>query len=125
MSSNLKLVEEQDESLPITPSINEVEGSLNALASAPKLPAYVKTRNVREQFQHAFEMIGGIPRLALWAHTNPDKFYMLYSKLIPAQVTGEGGGAIKVELSWINTRDTSGRSLPAVIDVNPSGESGG
>lgn len=102
---------------PITPPISEVEDNLNTLAKAPQLPSYVKTRNVREQFQHAFELIGGIPRMAMWAHQNPDKFYSLYSKLIPAQVTGLDGGAIKVELSWLNTRDTSGRSPPSIIDV--------
>jgi hypothetical protein len=105
---------------PITPSIMEVEENLKQLATAPRLPDYVKTRNVRQQFQHAFELIGGIPRLAHWAHTNPDKFYQLYSKLIPAQVTGLDGGAIKVELSWLNTRDTSGRSPPSIIDVEPN-----
>lgn len=105
---------------PITPAMDEVEGALLALASAPRLPAYTKTRNVRLQFQHAFELIGGIPRLAHWAHTNPDKFFSLYSKLIPAQVTGLDGGAIKVELSWLNTRDTSGKSPGRVIDVEPT-----
>ena len=102
---------------PITPSLQEVEENLVALANAPKLPAYTRTRNVRLQFQYAFELIGGIPRLANWAHQNPDKFYQLYSKLIPAQVTGLDGGAIKIELSWLNTRDTSGKSPSQVIDV--------
>ena len=101
------------------PSIVQVEEVLQDLAMLPKPPAWAKTRNVREQFQHAFELIGGIPRLAHWAHCNPDKFFSLYSKLIPAQVTGADGGAIKVELSWINGRDTSGRSPSQVIDVEP------
>jgi len=105
---------------PITPSIAEVENNLNTLALATRLPDYTRTRNVRAQFQHAFELIGGIPRLAHWAHANPDKFYQLYSKLIPAQVTGADGGALKIELSWLNTRDTTGRSPSAVIDVDPS-----
>jgi hypothetical protein len=111
-------VDVPEEDTPITPPLNQVEESLNALATASKLPSYTRTRNVREQFQHAFEMIGGIPRLAHWAHGNPDKFFALYSKLIPAQVTGADGGAIKVELSWINGRDTSGRQSPGqVIDL--------
>jgi len=114
------LVAEAADEGPITPSMHDVEDNLKALASAATLPAYVKTRNVRQQFQHAFEMIGGIPRLAHWAHTNPDKFYQLYSKLIPAQVTGLDGGAIRVELSWLNTRDTSGKSPSQIIDVEPS-----
>lgn len=106
---------------PVTPTLNLVEENLNALATTSRLPSYTKSRNVREQFQFAFELIGGIPRLAHWAHQNPDKFYQLYSKLIPAQVTGADGGAIKVELSWLNTRDTSGRPSPGqVIDIDPS-----
>jgi len=109
----------QAESGPICPPLMMVEESLNALATATTLPSYVRTRNVREQFLHAFELIGGIPRLAHWAHQNPDKFFPLYSKLIPAQVTGADGGAIKIELSWLNSRDTSGRSLPQTIDVEP------
>jgi hypothetical protein len=103
----------------LSPPLHAVEECLNAIAAAPKVPSFLRSRNVREQFIHAFELIGGIPRLAHWAHTNPDKFYNLYSKLIPAQVTGADGGAIKVELSWINGRDTSGRSPSTVIDVEP------
>lgn len=106
----------------ISPCIGQVESVLNDLAVAPRIPEVLRTRNVREQFQHAFELIGGIPRLAYWAHCNPDKFFSLYSKLIPAQVTGENGGAIKIQLSWINGRDTSGRSPGQIIDVTPSGD---
>lgn len=112
--------EEDEIEPPNTPSIEEVEANLAILASTPKLPAYTRSRNVREQFQFAFELIGGIPRLAHWAHKNPDKFYMLYSKLIPAQITGENGGPVRIELSWVNGRDTSGRSAPAIIDIVPT-----
>ena len=120
MLNKQKVTEEPDAIVPpVTPSIEEVEANLAVLAASPKLPSYTRSRNVREQFQFAFELIGGIPRLADWAHKNPDKFYSLYSKLIPAQVTGEDGGPIKVQLSWINGRNTSGRSPGQVIDVNP------
>jgi hypothetical protein len=109
---------------PDTTPISLVEENLNTLATSPRLPAYVRSRNVRQQFQFAFELIGGIPRLAHWAHANPDKFYQLYARLIPAQVTGGDGGAIKIELSWLNARDTSGQFPPQfpgqVIDVPPS-----
>lgn len=40
--------------------------------------------DVVNAFQDAFLMIGGISRLALWANANPDKFYPLYSKLMPS-----------------------------------------
>jgi len=109
---------------PVTPSIAEVEENLAALATAAKLPSYTRTRNVRLQFQHAFELIGGIPRLAHWAHQHPTQFYQLYSKLIPAQVTGADGGPLKIELSWLNARDTSGKQSQVpnqaeIIDLKP------
>lgn len=110
---------EENESPP-TVTIAEVEENLNVLAASTRLPGYVRNKNVRDQFQHAFELIGGIPRLAYWAHQNPDKFFALYSKLIPAQISGEGGGPIKVQLSWINARDTTGRSSGQVIDIGPA-----
>ena len=34
-------------------------------------------------FQEAFELIGGVPRLAMWGHANPTEFYKLYGKLLP------------------------------------------
>ena len=104
---------------PILPSLDQVEANLATLASTPNLPAYTRSKNVREQFLYAFELIGGIPRLAHWAHANPDKFFSLYSKLIPSQVTGADGGPLRIHLSWVNGRDTSGRSPPTTIDVTP------
>lgn len=35
-------------------------------------------------FNNAFQMMGGVPRLALWANQNPDKFYPLYARLMPS-----------------------------------------
>jgi hypothetical protein len=106
------------------PGIYAVEETLSTLAQVPRLPTWARSRNVREQFQYAFELIGGIPRLAHWAHANPTDFFKLYARMIPTQVSGEGGGPIKVELSWLNARDTSGKNASPgqVIDVTPSGE---
>jgi hypothetical protein len=44
-------------------------------------------------FAHAFTMIGGVQRLALWANANPDKFYPLYSKLLPSTAIQIGDNA--------------------------------
>lgn len=41
-------------------------------------------QDVINAFARAFEMIGGVQRMALWANQNPDKFYPLYSKLLPS-----------------------------------------
>jgi len=48
--------------------------------------------NIVQAFTDAFEIIGGVPRLALWAHENETDFYKLYGKLLPsqsAQLVGE------------------------------------
>jgi hypothetical protein len=57
-----------------------------------KTDGFTRT-DVANAFQHAFQMIGGVQRLALWANENPDKFYPLYSKLLPGQalVIGDVG----------------------------------
>lgn len=41
--------------------------------------------NIVAEFQSVFSMIGGIPRLALWADQNPGAFYSMYSKLLPQE----------------------------------------
>ena len=44
-------------------------------------------------FNHAFQMIGGVSRLAIWADRNPGEFFKLYGKLLPSSsqvdLTGE------------------------------------
>jgi hypothetical protein len=45
--------------------------------------------SIVEQFNETFQLIGGVPRLALWADKNPTAFYSLYSKLIPAAIKAE------------------------------------
>ena len=49
--------------------------------------------DVVNAFQHAFKMIGGISRLALWANAHPDKFYPLYAKLMPSTAIHIGDNA--------------------------------
>jgi hypothetical protein len=49
--------------------------------------------DVVNAFQEAFRMIGGVPRMALWANANPDKFYPLYSKLMPSTAITIGDNA--------------------------------
>ena len=40
-------------------------------------------RQVLEAIDEAFQLIGGVPRLAFWAHNNPTDFYKLWGKTIP------------------------------------------
>lgn len=56
-----------------------------------------------EAFQEAFELVGGVPRLALYAHNNYGEFLKIYGKLLPAanmlQHTGQMEITIKPALS--------------------------
>ncbi len=51
-------------------------------------------QDVVNSFAHAFKMIGGVQRLALWANENPDKFFPLYAKLLPATTINFGDNAL-------------------------------
>ena len=86
----------QDDATPDADEPQEVivadwEGTLNALADQPgtriRLPRdpTLRKKQVVSAFQDAFELIGGVPRLALWADQNQTEFYRLYAKLLPRQ----------------------------------------
>lgn len=64
-----------------------------------RVPRELKRQKVVHAFQDAFELIGGVPRLAHWADENPDKFYQLYARLLPVEasqkVTHDGEVVIK------------------------------
>lgn len=50
-------------------------------------------KEVEEGFLEAFELVGGITRLAIWANkeSNYGEFLKLYSKLVPKEVAEEAG----------------------------------
>jgi len=51
--------------------------------SVPRNDRFTRA-DVVNAFSTAFEMIGGVTRLALWANENPGEFFKLYSKLLPS-----------------------------------------
>lgn len=51
---------------------------------------------VKDNIVRVFEKIGGVPRMCSWAEKNETQFYSLYAKLLPLQVTGEGGEPIQI-----------------------------
>ena len=63
------------------------------------VPRELKRQRVVSAFQNAFELIGGVPRLAHWADQHPTDFFKLYARLLPAEaskkVTHDGGVVIK------------------------------
>jgi hypothetical protein len=53
--------------------------------------------NVVNDVQRAFDLIGGVDRLTLWANQNPGKFYtQVYTKLLPSTSLNIVGDNTKV-----------------------------
>jgi hypothetical protein len=46
----------------------------------------------------AFDLIGGVPRFAIWADQNPTDFYRLYSKTLPTNLEVSGDITIRPAL---------------------------
>lgn len=67
-----------------------------------KMPSELRGKRAADAFQQAFDLIGGIPRLALWADKNETAFFSLYSKLIPATVKADINAKIVVDAPWMN-----------------------
>lgn len=63
----------------------------------PKGATNKATRMVKEVFAEVFNELQEDPEASLgeWAKKNTTEFYKLASKLLPIQVTGEGGGPIE------------------------------
>lgn len=57
--------------------------SNKSVVRVPRSPNFSR-KEVVQAFQTAFELIGGVPRLALWGNENPNEFYKLYGKLLPS-----------------------------------------
>ena len=85
-----------------------------------RTPKALTKQKAADAFQSAFDLIGGVPRLALWADKNPSAFFALYSKLIPATVQAQVNATIKIEAPWMNPNRLSYQNPAAdVVDVDP------
>lgn len=68
----------------------EEDKTFDIISDQEKLPRARRRKDgfnrmdVVQAFNNAFQIMGGVPRLALWANQNPDKFYPLYAKLMPS-----------------------------------------
>lgn len=74
----------------------------------PKGSLNKTTRSVKEAIEMAAEGLGGAARLQAWAASDPSNervfWGQIYPKLLPLQVTGEGGGAVVLKLMGADTR---------------------
>lgn len=91
----------------------------------PKGALSKTTKTAKEAIQAAADGLGGKDRLIAWAKEDPLNerafWSSIYPKLLPLQVTGEGGGAIKTE-SALNVSGLNVDQLRAIasISVNAS-----
>lgn len=69
--------------------------------------------DVVNAFQEAFQVIGGTTRLALWANANPDKFFPLYAKLLPAT---------SYQFNESTIRQIHHALPPSALDMHPGSE---
>jgi len=54
------------------------------------------TKTCKENIMAVFNGLGGTSAMKEWAMENKTEFYRMYAKLLPLQVTGEGGGPLQV-----------------------------
>ena len=80
------------------------EDTFTALARpshrALRLPKGTPSREmVVSAFHQAFELVGGVPRLALWADANPSDFYKLYARLLPTTAQVELDSTVNITVT--------------------------
>lgn len=86
-----------------------------------KMPKALRGQKAANAFQNAFELIGGVPRLALWADKNPSAFFALYSKLIPSTVQAQVNGQLEFNVRYSNPAFNQPLSADSdsIVDVQP------
>jgi len=50
---------------------------------------HLRRADVVAAFSSAFQMVGGVSRLALWADNHPTDFFKLYARLLPSAASDE------------------------------------
>ncbi len=88
-----------------------------------KLAKPLKGAKAAESFQRAFEIIGGIPRLALWADKNLGRFYTLYARMIPTTINpiseelATNNRARLDDMPWVSAQRLAYRLHPELAQV--------
>jgi hypothetical protein len=54
------------------------------------------TVSVKAALEAAFQGLGGVPALIAWGQQEPSEFYRLWGKLLPRNVTIEGGAQLGI-----------------------------
>ena len=66
--------------------------------SLGRLPGYPNkvTISVKAALEAAFDGLGGVPALIAWAEKEPGEFYRLWGKLLPRNISIEGGAQLGI-----------------------------
>lgn len=74
-------------------------------AGRPKGSVNKTTKAAKDALAEAAEKLGGVDRLVAWAKEDPQNerafWATVWPKLLPLQVSGEGGGPVAVTFSWL------------------------
>jgi len=103
----------------VAPLEEEDDATLRQLAARPRpygIPRVVGRKRVEKAFLTAFELIGGVPRLVLWADQNPTEFYKLYGRMIGGPPPAPEGG-ISININWAGPERLSYQKTGEVIDI--------
>lgn len=78
---NERILEYSDQ---LSEILSDAAKATNGMNRVPR--KYAQKERFMSAMSEAFEIIGGVPRLALWADRNPTEFYKILSKQIPGLV---------------------------------------
>jgi hypothetical protein len=99
--NDTKLLEDSATRRPPAAGMGRPKGALNKTTKAAK-----------DAIAQAAEELGGVDRLVAWTREDPANervfWGTIYPKLLPLQLTGEGGGPIEVKEIKINLVRPSG-----------------
>jgi len=90
----------------ITPDLQQTLQVLSTPSTRLRVPrsADLSRKEVIHAFTDAFELIGGVPRLALWGHDNPTEFFKLYARLLPSQASSALGETTEMTIKHVLPR---------------------
>lgn len=95
---------------------------LMAVLMLGPMPTSLESDDARKNFQRAFDAMGGLPRLLLYADRNPGQFYKLYARML------RQGDDIKPEVpprpQWLSPDRLSYDLLPSPDDEEPDDDPG-
>ena len=90
-----------------TITVNDWSSTMSQLANGntknitiPRAAGFNRAQVV-QAFDNAFHLIGGVPRLAIWADENPKEFFKLYAKLLPSQSSSSLGESTDIVIKHV------------------------